>query len=105
MRKTVGNRELAMLAFNQQIPGPLLEVTEATRIFVNFRNKTPMPTAIHWHGLRLDNRMTKFLELHRIPTFQGRLSSTSSTSLIQVSTGITHTTVKISSRNSGLPTI
>ena len=56
VRKTVGNRELAMLAVNQQIPGPLLEVTEATRIFVNFRNKTPMPTAIHWHGLRLDNR-------------------------------------------------
>lgn len=56
VKKKVGNRELVMLAFNKQIPGPLIEVTEAARIFVNFRNETPMPTAIHWHGLRLDNR-------------------------------------------------
>jgi len=56
VRKTVGGRDIVMMAFNGQIPGPLLEVTEATTIFVNFRNETPLPTAVHWHGLRLDNR-------------------------------------------------
>lgn len=56
VRKRVGDRDLAMMAFNGQIPGPLIEVTEAATVFVNFRNETPMPTAVHWHGLRLDNR-------------------------------------------------
>ena len=56
VRKTVGDRELVMMGFNGQIPGPLIEVTEAATVFVNFRNHTPMPTAVHWHGLRLDNR-------------------------------------------------
>ncbi len=54
--KTVAGREVQMLAFNGQHPGPLLEVAENTTIFVNFHNRTPFPTAIHWHGLRLDNR-------------------------------------------------
>ena len=56
VRKTLGDRDLVMMAFNGQIPGPLIEVTEAATVFVNFRNDTPMPTAVHWHGLRLDNR-------------------------------------------------
>ncbi len=56
VRKRVGDRDIAMLAFNEQIPGPLIEVGEASTIFVNFRNDTPLPTAVHWHGLRLDNR-------------------------------------------------
>ena len=45
-----------MLAFNGQIPGPLIEVREKTTIFVDFTNDTPLPTAVHWHGVRLDNR-------------------------------------------------
>ena len=56
VRKTVGDHDLVMMAFNGQIPGPLIEVTEAATIFVNFQNDTQMPTAVHWHGLRLDNR-------------------------------------------------
>lgn len=56
VRKRVGDRDLTMLGFNGQIPGPLLEVSEAATIVVNFTNATPLPTAVHWHGLRLDNR-------------------------------------------------
>lgn len=54
--KRVGDRDLVMMAFNGQIPGPLIRVDEASTIFVNFHNETPMPTAVHWHGIRLDNR-------------------------------------------------
>ena len=54
--KTVAGREMVMMAFNGQIPGPLLRVDEASTIFVDFHNETPMPTAVHWHGIRLDNR-------------------------------------------------
>ncbi|NNF11685.1 MAG: multicopper oxidase family protein [Gemmatimonadetes bacterium] len=54
--KQVGDRNVVMLAFNEQIPGPLIRVEEASTIFVNFHNETSMPTAVHWHGIRLDNR-------------------------------------------------
>ena len=56
VRKSVAGRDLVMMAFNEQIPGPLIEVREASTIFVNFTNDTPLPAAVHWHGLRLDNR-------------------------------------------------
>lgn len=56
VRKRVGERGVVMMGFNGQIPGPLIEVREASTIFVNFTNDTPLPTAVHWHGLRLDNR-------------------------------------------------
>jgi FtsP/CotA-like multicopper oxidase with cupredoxin domain len=45
-----------MLGFNGQYPGPLIHVREGSTIVVNFVNRTDYPTAIHWHGLRLDNR-------------------------------------------------
>ncbi|HWC73320.1 MAG TPA: multicopper oxidase family protein [Gemmatimonadales bacterium] len=44
-----------MYAFNGQYPGPLLEVPRGAEIAVLFTNKLPDSTAIHWHGIRLDN--------------------------------------------------
>ena len=56
VRRDLGGRPVVMLAFNGQQPGPLIQVPESATIFVNFTNRTPLPTAIHWHGIRLDNR-------------------------------------------------
>ena len=42
-------------AFNGQQPGPLLEVDRGSEIVVAFTNRMRDSTAIHWHGLRLDN--------------------------------------------------
>ena len=42
-------------AFNGQQPGPLLEVTRGSEIVVAFTNHLPDSSAIHWHGIRLDN--------------------------------------------------
>ena len=56
VRKRIAGRDLVMMAFNRQIPGPLIHVGERSTIFVNFTNDTPFPTTVHWHGLRLDNR-------------------------------------------------
>jgi len=56
VRREIDGRALVMLAFNGQHPGPVLRVREAATITVNFRNATPMPTSVHWHGIRLDNR-------------------------------------------------
>ena len=56
VRRQLRGRTLIMLAFNNQHPGPLITVPESATVFVNVINKTPYPTTVHWHGVRLDNR-------------------------------------------------
>ncbi len=56
VRREIQGRELTMLAFNNQHPGPLIKVEKDATIFVNFTNETSLPTAVHWHGVRLENR-------------------------------------------------
>ena len=56
VRRSVAGRDLVMMAFNGRIPGPLIRVDEGSTVFVNLTNETTIPTAVHWHGLRLDNR-------------------------------------------------
>ena len=38
-------------AFNGQVPGPLIHVTEGDDVEVNVENQTTLPHTIHWHGL------------------------------------------------------
>ena len=45
-----------MLAYNGMIPGPLIKVTQGAEITLNFKNETDVPTTIHSHGIRLDNK-------------------------------------------------
>ena len=56
VRRIIAGRTVTMLGFNGQYPGPLIEVTERSTITATFVNQTDFPTAVHWHGLRLDNR-------------------------------------------------
>lgn len=44
-------------AYNGQVPGPLLRVTEGDTVRVNFTNELPEPTVIHFHGPTLPNKM------------------------------------------------
>ncbi|MGQ0701657.1 MAG: multicopper oxidase family protein [Gemmatimonadales bacterium] len=56
VKRVLGTRVLFQYGFNGQQPGPLLELTQGATIRVRFVNRTPWPTGIHWHGIRLDNR-------------------------------------------------
>jgi len=56
VRRVIFGRALVMLGFNGQYPGPLIQVDQASTIVIRFTNRTDFPTAIHWHGIRLDNR-------------------------------------------------
>ncbi len=56
VRRTIDGRTETTLGFNGQYPGPLIDVPEGARVTVRFVNGTDWPTAIHWHGLRLENR-------------------------------------------------
>jgi FtsP/CotA-like multicopper oxidase with cupredoxin domain len=56
VRRTINKRTFTMYGFNGQIPGPLIRVAQSATITVRFHNKIDLPSAVHWHGVRLDNR-------------------------------------------------
>ena len=56
VRRTIAGRSYTMFGFNGQYPGPLLRVPQAATITVRYANRLPLPSTVHWHGLRLDNR-------------------------------------------------
>jgi FtsP/CotA-like multicopper oxidase with cupredoxin domain len=56
LRRTIGGRTFVMYGFNGQVPGPLIRVTRDATITVRFRNRIDLPSSVHWHGVRLDNR-------------------------------------------------
>jgi suppressor of ftsI len=54
--RTFKGRPYTMYGFNGQYPGPLLEVAQDADVVVELTNAIDQPTAVHWHGLRLENR-------------------------------------------------
>lgn len=50
-------RTLDMYTYNGEFPGPLIEADVGDKVVVNFTNKLPEPTTIHWHGLRIPDEM------------------------------------------------
>ena len=66
--KSLGGGPVRMLAYNRSIPGPTLRAVQGTRATVRIENQGDMPTTVHWHGLRLDNRYDgTHLTQHPIP--------------------------------------
>lgn len=55
VRRTINGRTLVMFGYNGQYPGPLLRVEEGATVMVRFRNAIDQPSAVHWHGIRLEN--------------------------------------------------
>jgi len=56
VRRRIAGREYVMYGYNGQYPGPLIRAPQGATIVVNFTNEIELPTTVHWHGLRLDNR-------------------------------------------------
>ena len=46
-----------MLGFNGSTPGPELRMRQGDRVSVVFENRLSQPSAVHWHGIHLDNAM------------------------------------------------
>lgn len=57
VKQEVGNRTVKRLAYNGQIPGPVLKVQKGAKVTVNFINNIDMQTSLHSHGLRGDWQM------------------------------------------------
>lgn len=64
---------VAAYAYNRQIPGPRIRVTEGDRVRVNVRNLLPESTTIHWHGLILPNAMDGAANITQPPIPPGGL--------------------------------
>jgi FtsP/CotA-like multicopper oxidase with cupredoxin domain len=56
LRRTIHGHAFAMYGFNGQVPGPLIRVSQRATITVRFHNRIDLPSSVHWHGVRLDNR-------------------------------------------------
>ncbi len=52
-----GNAATAMLGFNGSMPGPALRVARGEPVSIDVVNGLDEGTAVHWHGLRIENRM------------------------------------------------
>ena len=52
-----GEGATAMLGFNGSMPGPELRMRRAARVEVEVENGLEEGTAVHWHGIRLENKM------------------------------------------------
>ena len=52
-----GDGATAMLGFNGSMPGPELRVRRGERINIDVENGLDEGTAVHWHGIRLENQM------------------------------------------------
>ena len=48
---------VAAYAFNGEVPGPRIRITQGDRVRFVVRNLLPEPTSIHWHGLIVPNAM------------------------------------------------
>lgn len=56
VRRTLDGQEVVMYGYNGQYPGPLIQAPRDATVVVRVTNEIQMPTTIHWHGVRLDNR-------------------------------------------------
>lgn len=52
-----GDGKTAMLGLNGATPGPELRVKQGARLEVTFENQIGADSALHWHGIRIENAM------------------------------------------------
>ena len=71
VKRVVRGKTILMFGFNGEQPGPLIHVKQSATIHVNFVNRTPFPTAVHWHGVRLDNRFDGVPHVTQAPVAPG----------------------------------
>jgi FtsP/CotA-like multicopper oxidase with cupredoxin domain len=50
-------RTTKIWSYNGLTPGPLLRARQGESFRVDFKNALPVPTTVHWHGIRLPNAM------------------------------------------------
>ena len=65
-------KQVMAYAFNKQVPGPRIRITQGDRVRFNVKNNLPEPTSVHWHGLILPNNMDGPAEITQDPIEPGQ---------------------------------
>jgi hypothetical protein len=65
------NISVEAYAYNRQVPGPRLQLNEGDSVRINFRNRLPESTTVHWHGLIVPNEMDGPAEITQKPIGPG----------------------------------
>jgi FtsP/CotA-like multicopper oxidase with cupredoxin domain len=60
-----------MWSFDAAFPGTALRARQGDRLAVTVENQLPQATSVHWHGLRLENRMDGVPGLTQAPIAKG----------------------------------
>jgi FtsP/CotA-like multicopper oxidase with cupredoxin domain len=63
--------QMMAYAFNGQLPGPRIRISEGDRVRFNVTNHLPESTTVHWHGLILPNAMDGAAEITQEPIAPG----------------------------------
>jgi len=70
-------KKVRTIAYNGQVPGPLLRVREGQRVTVDVTNATSDPETVHWHGLRVGADVDGAVEEGTPPIVPGETRSIS----------------------------
>src|SRR5687767_6563407 len=58
-------------AYNGSVPGPILRYRQGERLRIEVENALDVDTTVHWHGIRLPNRMDGVPHLTQAPIARG----------------------------------
>ncbi len=53
----LGGAVARTLAYNDQVPGPVIRAAVGDELAINLDNRLPRPSSVHWHGIALRNDM------------------------------------------------
>lgn len=70
-----GENPTEMLGFNGSTPGPELRVRRGDRVVIDVENGLNVDTAVHWHGIRLENQMDGVPSLTQEPIKPGDIKT------------------------------
>jgi len=66
-----GYGQTSLWGFNGSTPGPTIRAQKSGRVKVQFENSLKQSSAIHWHGIRIDNKMDGVPGLTQSQVFSG----------------------------------
>lgn len=66
-----GRAPVAAWTYGGTVPGPAIRAPQGSRLRVNFLNRLPAPTTVHWHGLRVPHAMDGVPHLTQAPVPPG----------------------------------
>lgn len=72
VNKVINGVTYPMIAYNGSIPGPTFKVPQGAEITIHLKNNTDIPTSLHSHGVRLEDRYDGIVDVQQKPIDPGQ---------------------------------